>query len=80
VYVVVANVLTLTAAPLFAGMLPGVITPGPLAKTPVRVVLAPAVMVAGLAVKLLMIGGAGFTVTVAVRVMDAPLADVTARV
>jgi hypothetical protein len=78
--VVVAIGLTLTAAPLVAGILPGVITPVPLAKTPVSVVLAAAVIVAGLAVKLLMVGGGGFTVTVAARVMAAPLAGVTVSV
>jgi hypothetical protein len=52
----VAIGLTLTAAPLVAGILPGVITPVPLAKTPVSVVLAPTVIVAGLALKLLMVG------------------------
>jgi hypothetical protein len=58
--------LTLTPTPLLAGILPGVITPVPLAKTPVSVVVAPTVIVAGLALKLLMVGGGGFTVTVAV--------------
>jgi hypothetical protein len=48
--------LTLTAVPLVAEMVPGVKTPMPPEKTPVRLELAPAVMVAGLAVKLVMEG------------------------
>jgi hypothetical protein len=55
--VVVAAGLTVTAVPLFAGILPGVMTPVPLAKTPVSVVFAPTVIVARLALKLLMVGG-----------------------
>ena len=76
--VVVAG-LTLTAVPLVAGRLPGVITPVPFAKTPVRLVLAPAVIVAGLAVKLVIVG-AGITVIVAVCVTNAPARFVTVRV
>jgi hypothetical protein len=45
--------------------LPGVITPVPPAKTPVRLELPPTVIVAGAAVKLVIVG-AEFTVTVAV--------------
>jgi hypothetical protein len=49
--VVVAG-LTLTGVPLVAARLPGVIMPAPFEKTPVKLELAPAVMVAGLAAKL----------------------------
>jgi hypothetical protein len=55
--VVVAVGLTLTPVPLVAERLPGVITPVPFEKTPVRLELAPELMEAGLAVKLLMEGG-----------------------
>jgi hypothetical protein len=47
---------TLTGVPLVAGRLPGEITPVPLAKTPVRLVDPPTVMLAGLAVKLAILG------------------------
>jgi hypothetical protein len=77
--VVVAVGLTVTATLEVAARLPGVITPVPLAKTPVRVALCPAVMVVGLATKLV-IDGAGFTVMVAVDVTAVPLAGVTVRV
>jgi len=60
--VVVAVGLTLTPTPLVAGRLPGVMTPVPFAKTPVRVELDPVGMVAGLAVKLVMEGGGGVLV------------------
>lgn len=56
VYVVVVAGLTLTGVPLVTGILPGVITPVPLVNTPVRFVLDPAVIVDGLAVKLVMVG------------------------
>jgi hypothetical protein len=59
VYVVVAVGLTFTATPLVAGRLPGVITPVPFAKTPVRAALVPFVMEVGFAVKLLIEGGGG---------------------
>lgn len=62
--------LTLTPAPLVAAKLPGVITPVPFAKTPVRVALDPAVMVVGLAVKLVIVGCAGGG---GVWVLDDPL-------
>ena len=57
VYVVVVAGVTLTATPLVAAMLPGVITPVPPLNTPVRLEFDPASMVAGLLVKLLMVGG-----------------------
>jgi len=79
VYVVVAAGLTLTGVPLVAGRLPGVITPEPLAKTAVRLELPPAVMVTGVAAKLVIVG-AGTTVTVAVRLTVAPLEPVTVMV
>ena len=60
--------------------MPGVITPVPLANTPVKVALCPAVMVVGLATKLVIVGGAGFTVTLTVAVTAAPLDGVTVSV
>jgi hypothetical protein len=60
---VVAVGVTLTAVPLVAGRLPGVMTPVPPEKTPVRLALAPAVIDAGVAVKLV-IEGAGPVVVV----------------
>ena len=71
---------TLTGDPLVAGRFPGVITPVPLAKTPVRLAELPAVIDAGLAVKLVMVGGAGVTVTMTVCVIAVPVAGVTVRV
>ena len=62
-----------------AGRFPGVITPVPFAKTPVKVALWPAVIVVGLATKLLIVG-AGFTVMVTVAVTAVPLAGVTVSV
>ena len=76
----VAVGLTLTAVPLVAGRLPGVIMPVPSEKTPVKLELVPGAMVPGLAVKLVIVG-AGFTVTVAVWVTAVPpAAGVTVRV
>ena len=60
-------------------MLPGVTTPVPPEKTAVRLELPPAVMLAGLDVKLV-ITGAGFTVTVVVAVAVKPAEDVTVSV
>jgi hypothetical protein len=51
------------ATPLVTVILPGVTTPAPPAKTAVSLELAPAVMVAGVGVKLV-IEGAAVTVTV----------------
>jgi hypothetical protein len=76
---VVAVGLTVTPVPLAAVRLPGVMTPVPFAKTPVRVVLDPVVMVDGLASKLLIVG-AEVTVTVAVAVTAVPLVGVTVSV
>ena len=76
---VVAVGLTVTPGPLVAARLPGVMTPVPLAKTPVRVALDPGVMVVGLAVKLVIVG-AEFTVRVAAAVTAVPLAGVTVSV
>jgi hypothetical protein len=56
--VVVALGVTLTAVPLVAARLPGVITPGPPANIPVRLALAPAVIAVGLTTKLVMVAGA----------------------
>ena len=71
--------LTLTATPLVAGRLPGVMTPVPFAKTPVRKVLPPVVMVVALEVKLLIVGAA-FTVTVAIEVAGVAPVEVTVSV
>ena len=71
--------LTLAGVPLVTARLPGVITPVPLAKTAVRLELAPAVMVAGFATKLVIVG-AGTTVTVTVWVTAVPLEFVTVMV
>ena len=71
--------LTLTAVPLVAARLPGVMTPVPLAKTPSDLELPPAAMVAGLATKLVIVGK-GTTVTVAVWVIAVPVGGVTVRV
>jgi hypothetical protein len=48
--------VTVTAVPLVAGKLPGLITPVPAEKTPVSVAVAPAVIDVGVAVKLVMVG------------------------
>jgi hypothetical protein len=64
-------------------MFPGVITPVPLAKTPVRLDVPPAVTAVGVAVKLVIVGAVtttGFTVTVAVWVIVAPAELVTVSV
>jgi len=60
--------LTVTATPLVAGRLPGVMTPVPFAKAPVRVALDPSVMEVGFTVKLVIEGGVG-----GVWVLDDPL-------
>jgi hypothetical protein len=65
--VVVAVGLTVTATPLVAARLPGVITPVPFAKTPVKLALDPLVMDVGFAVKLVIEGGGG-----GVMVLDDP--------
>ena len=75
----VAVGLTVTPAPLAAVRLPGVMTPVPSAKTPVRVAFDPVVIVAGIAPKLVIVG-AGFTVMVTVAVAAVPLVGVTVRV
>jgi len=49
--------LMVTAVPLVAGRLPGVMTPVPFAKTPVRVAVVPSVMEVRFAVKLVIEGG-----------------------
>ena len=51
--------LTVTATPLVAGRLPGVMTPVPFTNTPVRVALDPTVIEAEFAVKLVIEGGGG---------------------
>ena len=77
---VVAVGVTVTAVPLVAERLPGVMTPVPPENTPVRLEVCPTVMVAGLAVKLVIVGGAGFTVIVTVAVTADPLEGVTVSV
>ena len=51
--------LTLTPVPLVAARLPGVMMPVPLANTAVRLELPLAVMVAGVAAKLLIVDAGG---------------------
>lgn len=82
VYVVVAVGLTLTAVPLVTEILPGVITPMPLANAPVRFELDPEVIVDGLAVKLVMVGNdvLAFTVTVLLDGEEVPPAPVQVKV
>ena len=75
----VAVGLTVTPTPLVAVRLPGVMTPVPFEKTPVRVALDPVVMVIGIGMKLVIVG-VGFTVMVAVAVTAVPLVGVTVRV
>lgn len=50
---------TVTATPLVAARLPGVMTPVPFWNTPVSVALVPSVMEVGFAVKLVMLAGGG---------------------
>jgi hypothetical protein len=57
-----------------------VITPVPLAKTAVRLELPPAVIVVGLAVKLVIVGVGALIVTVAVWVTAVPPPFVTVSV
>ena len=59
---VVAAGVTLTAVPLVAAMLPGVMTPVPSPNTPVRPELVPATIDGGVAAKLVMkaAGGGGW--------------------
>ena len=80
VYVVVADGVTLTAVPLVAVMFPGVITPVPPLKTPVRMADPSDVIVVGLAVKLVIFGETGFTVTVTVFETAVPAEFVTVSV
>ena len=70
----------MTAVALVAAMFPGVMTPVPLAKTPVRSADPPAVTVAGFAVKLVIVGARGVTVTVTPWVAVSPIALVTVRI
>jgi hypothetical protein len=77
--VVVVVGLTVTAVPLMAVRLPGVIIPVPPVKVAVRLLLVPLAMVAGLATKLV-ITGTGTTVTVAVCVIAVPSGGVTVSV
>jgi hypothetical protein len=66
--VVVAVGLTFTATPLVAGRFPGVMTPVPFAKTPVKAAVDPSIIEARFAVKLVIEGGGGSDV----RVLDDP--------
>ena len=73
--------LTLTAEPLVAVMLPGVITPVPPVKTAVKLLLAPEAIDVGLAVKLVIVTVvAGVTVTLTVCVTAVPVVGVTVSV
>jgi hypothetical protein len=72
--------VTLTAVPLVAAIFPGVITPVPPVKTPVRLVVPPAVTVVGLATKRVIAGAAALTVTVAVCTAEPPEVFVTVRI
>ena len=74
----VAVGLTLTAVPLVTGILPGVISPVPPAKTAVRLELLPEVIPSGLAAKLVITEPV--TVTVTVCVTAVPVVGVTVRV
>jgi len=76
---VVAVGFTVTATPLVAERLPGVMTPVPFEKTPVRDAGDPLVMVLGLALKLEM-EGAGVTVIVSFAVAGVALPLLTVRV
>ena len=78
VYLVVASGATTTPTPLVMATLPGVTTPVPPEKTPVRVVEVPDVIVAELAVKLQ--EGAATTVTVSACVVLLPIVFVTVKV
>jgi hypothetical protein len=64
--VVVTEGVTLTATPLVTARFPGVITPAPFEKTPVRLADPPDVIDVGIAVKLVITGVVGFTETAAV--------------
>jgi hypothetical protein len=77
---VVTDGVTLTGVPLVSARSPGVMTPVPLAKTPVREAVPPAVIDVGLAMKLVMAGAAGFTVITAAWVTVTPAALVTVSV
>ena len=68
----------MTAVPLVAGILPGAITPVPLANIGVREVLAPSGIAAGLAVKLAIVGARTDIVTA--WLTGVPLAGVTVKV
>jgi hypothetical protein len=77
---VVAEGETFTADPLLTAMFPGVITPVPFEKMPVRLVDPPSVIELGFAVKLVIVGPAAFTVTVAVLAAVTPAVFVTVSV
>jgi hypothetical protein len=79
-YDVVTEGETFTAVPLVTARLPGVITPLPFEKTPVRLALPPAATVVGLAVKLAIAGAEALTVTVAIWVIESPAEFVTVSV
>jgi hypothetical protein len=70
----------LTAVPLITVRAPGVTTPVPLAKTPVRLAEPPAVIATGVAVKLVIVGAGGFTVTFAVCTAEPPVEFVIVRI
>jgi fructose 1,6-bisphosphatase len=78
--VVVVEGVTATAVPLIAGRFPGVITPVPFAKIPVRFEVPPAVIDVGFAIKLVIVGTIEVTVTVAVCAVVTPAELVTVSV
>jgi hypothetical protein len=77
--VVVTVGFTVRTLPLVTAPMPLSIDPVPFTNVGVKVAGAPAVIVVGLATKLL-IEGAGTTVTVAVAVTNAPAVFVTVKV
>jgi hypothetical protein len=78
--VVVDDGETFAAIPLLTAIFPGVMTPVPLEKMPVRLVDPPSVIELGSAVKLVIEGFATFTVTVAVWAAVTPAVFVTVSV
>jgi hypothetical protein len=77
--VVVVVGLTFTVTPLVAGRFPGVMTPVPFAKTPVRAAVDPSIIDARFAVKLEIEGGGGSDVWVLDDPTPQPLKAATPR-
>ena len=72
--------VALTGVPLVTVRLPGVITPVPSVKMPVKLVVPPAVIDVGFAMKLVIAGAATFTVMVTVIDAVTPAELVTVSV